>query len=128
MEGEKQLCGGLDVVSRLIIGGVLILSLLGNASSGNVAETIWMILRISGIIAIVIAWVSIGYGSISCRARYDWLLLLITLPLSLLLIGTYLSIAKVDGFSVEALRYFIFSTIVHLLLLLSTSIRPTSRD
>ena len=77
-----------------------------------------MLVRIVGLAALVAAWAGLWYEYIECSAHYDWVSLVVSGVLSLLLGLTYVLADDVNGYSVEPLCYFAFSAFTQGLLLL----------
>jgi len=114
----KPVCNIARITWRLFIGAAFFLSVISVTAWGSTAEDLWLLVRIVGLVALVAAWAGLWYEYIECGARYDWVSLVVSGVLSLLLGLTYVLAGDVNGYSVEPLRYFVFSAFTQGLLLL----------
>jgi len=111
----------MSITWRLLVGAAFFLSVISVTAEGSIAEDLWLLVRIVGFVALVTAWAGLWYEYIECSAGYDWVSLVVSGVLSLLLGLTYVFVGDVNGYSIESLRYFVFSAFTHGLLLLLQS-------
>lgn len=123
--GKKhQACSMAKIVWRLLVGAAFFSSVISVTASGGIAEDLWFLVRVVGSAALMATWAGLCYEYIECgTAGYDEVLLIVSGALSLLLGLTYVFVDDVNGYSIESLRYFIFSAFIHGLLLLLSSRR-----
>lgn len=115
---RKSNCGVVRIFWRSLVGLAFLLSTISITSWGDITQILWSLVRVSGSIAIISAWIGVTYESIECRYRYEWVPLIFAGILSLLLFFTYIFLSDIDGYSIESIRYFTFSALTHGLLLM----------
>jgi len=120
---NQLVCNMVRITFRLFNGAAFFLSVISVTAEGSIAEVLWLLIRIVGSVAIMTAWASLLYEYTECGADYDYVSLVVSGVLSLLLGLTYVFAGDVNGYSVELLRFFVFSAFTHGLLLLLSSRR-----
>jgi hypothetical protein len=112
------MCSLTRSLRQLLAGAALSLSVVSVTAWGSIAEDLWQLLRAVGSLALVAVWAGVGYEHVSCSIAYDRVPLIVGGVPSLLLGLTHTFVGEVDGYSVELLRYFVFSAFTHGMLLL----------
>ena len=115
---KQPVCSMVRVTWQLLVGTAFVLSVVSITAWGDIAEDLWLLVRVVGSVALVAAWAGLWYEYTECGACYDGVSLVVSGVLSLLLGLTYVFAGDVDEYSVEPLRYFVFSAFTHGLLLL----------
>jgi len=108
----------VEVLWSSAVGVALIISIASITASGSIVEDLWMLTRTVGLVAIVITWIYILYEVAVQGTSYEWIPLLIGFIVSMLLALIYIAVENVETHTIEPLRYFIFSSLTHTLLLL----------
>ncbi|MHA1582798.1 MAG: hypothetical protein ACTSYM_09965 [Candidatus Baldrarchaeia archaeon] len=120
---KQPVCNMVRITWRFLVGTAFVLSVVSVTAWGDIAEDLWLLVRVVGFVALVVAWAGLWYEYTECDTGYDGVLLVVSGVLSLLLGLTYVFVGDIDEYGVEPLRYFVFSTFTHGLLLLLPSRR-----
>jgi hypothetical protein len=101
-----------------LAGISLIASVLLAVSEGSIAGSIWLTLRILGLLTLVIAWIGIAYENAKrCIDKQEPVTLTEAGVFSILLGASYISVTSIDTWSIDTVRWSLFSSITFLLLL-----------